>query len=237
MNKILILLINFMFLALFTASSQASVIYADFISSEVKKDLIKQVSSQIQGRIEVNVNQIPYKNLNIPEGKVEIKAEINIQNYFTSTTIAKVGVFVDNKEITSFGVPVKISVYDKVWVASEGINRGSSLTGMNIEIKEKEISEIAKTAARTKNSPDGYLAKKNFRIGEVIDTRYIETIPDIMRNNRVSIIFQSPYITVSMPGEAMQDGKIGDFIKVRNKQYKKDYIGKVVGNNTILVNI
>lgn len=237
MKRILILLINLIFLAVFTASSQASVIYADFISSEIKKDLVKQVSSQIQGRIDVNVNQIPYKTLNIPEGKVEIKAEINMQNYFTSTTVAKVGVFVDNKEFTSFGVPVKISVYDNVWVAAEAINRGSSLTGMNIEVQEKEISEIAKTAARAKNSPDGYLAKKNFRSGEIIDIRHIETIPDIMRNNRVSIIFQSDYVTVSMPGEAMQEGKIGDFIRVRNKQYKKDYIGKVVGNNTILVNI
>ena len=42
---------------------------------------------------------------------------------------------------------------------------------------------------------------------------------------------------VSVDGTAMSDGMCGDYIDVENKNYKKIYNGKVIGENKVLVEI
>ena len=62
--------------------------------------------------------------------------------------------------------------------------------------------------------------------------------PDVVRNGEVRIFFVSnDSVMVSVDGTAMSDGMCGDYIDVENKNYKKVYNGKVIGENKVLVNI
>lgn len=81
-------------------------------------------------------------------------------------------------------------------------------------------------------------AKKAFQKGEIIDKRFVKMRPDVVRNNDVRIFFVSNGdVMVSVDGTAMSDGMLGDYIDVENKNYKKTYNGKVIGENKVLVNI
>ena len=42
---------------------------------------------------------------------------------------------------------------------------------------------------------------------------------------------------ITIDGTAMSDGMLGDYINVENKNYKKVYNGKIIGENRVLVNI
>ena len=234
MKKLILLL--FLILFLFSGKAYAYTLNNQFLTSQIKSSIEEQISSIMPGKIIVDVKSIPYRNIDIPSGKLKIIVSVNLR-YFTQNTIARVSVNVNDKEITAFGVPVKLQVWDRVWVATDSINRGETLSVSNIKVENKEISLIAEKAVKENVSLEGNLVRKNFVPGEVIDMRFIESIPTIMKSSQVSLIFKTRLITVNLPGEALDNGKIGDYIKVRNKNYKKDYIGKVIGENTVLINL
>ena len=81
-------------------------------------------------------------------------------------------------------------------------------------------------------------AKKAFQKGEIIDKRFVKMKPDVARNSDVRIFFVSNgSVMISIDGNALADGMIGDYINVENKNYKRVYNGKVIGENRVLVNI
>jgi len=227
-----------LFLITFLLSGKAYAYTLDnqYLSDQIKKSVEKQVNSVIPGRIIVDVKSIPYQSIKVPDGKLKIKTSVSIR-YFTPNILAKVEIIAGDKKVTEFGVPVKLQVWDKVWVANDTINRGETLSSSNIVLKEKEISYMTDKVVKESTSLEGNLVKKSFIPGEVIDMRYIESIPTIMKNSQVSLIFKTQLITISLAGEALDNGKTGDYIRVRNKNYKKDYIGKVIGENTVLINL
>jgi len=235
-NIIKTVMISLAFLISVVGKANAAVLDSQFIINQIKKDVTKQISSMVSGRIEIEVTNIPYKTIEVPEGKVDIVASSNLQ-HFSSLTVARVEILVNGEKFKSFGTPIKISVYDKVWVAKDVIDRGKSLSGSNIALEKKEITLMAETAVREDFSPFNCSVKKTFKPGDIIDTRYVEKIPLIIKNSPISIVFKSSDITITMSAEALDNGKIGDYIRVRSKQYKKDYIGKVISANTVMVNI
>ena len=62
--------------------------------------------------------------------------------------------------------------------------------------------------------------------------------PDVARNSIVRIFFVSKgAVMITIDGTAMADGMLGDYINVENKNYKRVYNGKIIGENKILVKI
>ena len=81
-------------------------------------------------------------------------------------------------------------------------------------------------------------SKKIFRTGEVIDKRFINVKPDVVRNTEVRVFFASnDNLMVTIDAVALEDGLIGEWVSVENKNYKKVYKGKIIGENRVLVTI
>jgi len=226
-----------LFLGLFTAQAvNAAVLDSKIIVNKIKKDVSQQFSGSVKGKLVTNIVNMPYKSIVIPDGKLEINTIVN-SNYFSSFTIVKVNILVNGKTVKSFGVPVKLAVINKVWVAKTSIDNGEELNLKNIILEDKEVGLLAENAAGEDFSPVNMRTKRVYKSGEIIDKRFNYEEPCVVKNSIVSVVFQNDDFVLTVSGEALENGKMGDFIKVRNKQYKKDYTGKIVGINKILVDI
>ena len=215
--------------------ASAAVLNEKFLKAEIKKDVEEQL--QLGKNTTVEISDLPYQQIEINEGKngkVEIEAKIN-NRFFNPITIVRVSVIVNGEVYKSFVAQAKINTYDKVWVASDYIKRGEVLT--NVALEEKETTYLPKTFAGKSFNPYKYVSKKNYKPGDVIDSNFIENIPAIVKDSPVSVIFKTETISVTIQAIALDKGSIGDYIKVRSKNYKKDYMGKIISENIVLVNI
>lgn len=215
-----------------SSRAYSAVLESQFITEQVKKEVISQLKSDYDGKINVNIRSIPYKTIEIPDGNMEIKTDIG---NFNSISIVRVSIFVDGIKVKSFGVRAEITIKDKVWVAKDWISRGNTLK--NLKMVKKEISSELDSLPGNDFNPERYRARRNIKPGEVIEFNNIEVIPTIVRNSPVSVIFKTPTVSITIPCVAMTSGKTGDFIKVKSKRYKKNYVGKIIGKNLVLVNI
>lgn len=235
-NVFKIALITLFLPILMIGKSSAAVLNIENFKDEIEYNIVQKLKKDVTGEIKVYIKQLPVKTLNVPNGLLIFDVNVN-SKFLSPNSLVTVNVKVDDKTIRTFGVPVEISLNDYVWVATEPIKTGKAFSPSNIKLEKKDISNSMKTALRENFKYSNYFAGKNFNRGEMIDARYLRGIPDVMKDAPVSIIFKTSNLHLVLEGTALDSGKIGDYIRVKNKKYKRYYTGKVISDNKILVKI
>jgi flagella basal body P-ring formation protein FlgA len=232
--KIAIILV--MFPVLTAGRASAAVLSENFLKEEIIKSIKSQLGKITDSEMTVNVIQMPFKSLKVTDGKVTVNADINAGS-FTSRALAKVSICVNGKNERNFGIPIEITAQDYVWVTTEQIRKGCAFTSGNLKLEKRDISSCLRFSANKNFDFSNHIAQKNFNTGEILDKRFIESTPDVLKNNIVTITFESDSISMTMDAQALESGKIGDYIKVKNKKYGKLYQGQITGTNQVLVKI
>lgn len=203
----------------------------------IKSFIVNHYKDLYKGKISTTCGRMSGLPFEAPEGKLDIQVKSTLRDNFVQRSVIRVSIYVDGKFQKALGVPVSLALNDKVWVVTEPIQRDDAITGANVQLAERDISKLAATAARSTSNLINTRVKKTFRAGDVLDHRFIQKDPIVIRNSLVAIVFQSSTVSVSITGEAMEDGSMGDIVRVRNKKFNKEYAGKIIDRGVVLVNI
>ena len=218
-------------------SVEAQMVSSTDVKTSVAKILQTNYTKMVNGDVEVKVSATPFAQLQLPDGKVSYKV-VSGGDKIMPRDIKRVDVYVNNAFIKTLNLPVQTSVYQNVLVASDMIDREQTLTRECTTIKKVDVSMKMDYVLPEKMLEKEITTKKAFQKGEIIDKRFVKMRPDVQRNGEVRIFFVSNGdVMVTIDGTAMADGMTGDYINVENKNYKKVYNGKVIGENRVLVAI
>lgn len=210
-------------------------------SAEVKNQIAKQLEAtynqMVDADVEVKITATPFAQLQLPDGKITYKISQGADKIMPRD-IKRVDVYVNDVFVKTLNLPAQTSVYKEVLVAADIINREQSITRETILLKKIDVSQRMDYVLSEAVLDKEMSAKKAFQKGEVIDKRFVKMKPDVERNKEVRIFFTSNNaVMITVDGTAMADGMTGDYINVENKNYKKVYTGKVIGENRVLVAI
>lgn len=215
----------------------AQMVSSSDVKTSVAKILETNYNKMTNGEVEVKVSATPFAQLQLPDGKVSYKV-VSGGDKILPRDIKRVDVYVNNAFVKTLNLPVQTIVYKDVLVASDFINREQAVTNECATVKRMDVSMKMDYVLDSKMLAKEMTTKKAFQKGEVIDKRFVKMRPDVQRNGEVRIFFVSNGdVMVTIDGTAMADGMTGDYINVENKNYKKVYNGKVIGENRVLVAI
>ena len=227
----------FLFFCLLSSAVSAQTLTSSQVKSDVSKLFETQYKKLTKCDVEVKITGTQFAQLQLPDGKVSYKI-VSGGEKIIPRDIKRVDVYVDGAYIKTLNLPAQTSVYKDVLVASEPINREESVTKECTSIKRLDVSMKMDYVLDERMLEKEMSAKKAFQKGEIIDKRFVKMRPDVARNSEVRVFFVSNgSVMVAIDGTAVQDGMVGDYINVENKNYKKIYNGKIIGENKILVNI
>ena len=231
------LLVTFLIILTGVLNANAQVLSSADVKASVAKILTANYKKMTDAEVEVKVTGTQFAQLQLPDGAVNYKI-VSGGDKIVPRDIKRVDVYVNGAFIKTLNLPVQTSVYKEVLVANDFINREQALTKDNSLVKKMDVSMKMDYILTEKMLEKEITAKKAFQKGEVIDRRFVKMRPDVVRNGEVRIFFVSnDSVMVSVDGTALSDGMCGDYIDVENKNYKKVYNGKVIGENKVLVNI
>lgn len=211
-------------------------------SAQVKAQIAGQLTETYKKQfkdvdVQVKIMATPFAEIQLPDGKITYKITQG-GDKILPRDIKRIDVYVNGAFIRTLNLPAQTSVYKDVLVASDDINREQAISKETTEVKRIDISMKMDYILTDKVLGKEMSAKKAFRKGEVIDKRFVKMRPDVARNGDVRIFFvANGAVMVTIDGTAMADGMYGDYVNVENKNYKKVYTGKVIGENRVLVNI
>ena len=126
-----------------------------------------------------------------------------------------------------FQIDAKISLF----VASSDIPRKTEIDESYVDFKEVEFDHISFKPIDERYL-HGYLTKRDIKKGAIITTKDLSIKPDIKRGDILNASLYSDGIIVNFSVKAMQDGRIGDIIRV-NKDHKKIFKARIVSNSSV----
>ena len=218
-------------------TANAQVVSSAVIKSQIADQLKTNYAKITGGEVEVKITATPFAELQLPDGKISYKI-VQGGDKIVPRDIKRVDIYVNNAFVKTLNLPAQTSIYKEVLVALDSINREQAVTRENVTVKKIDISQKSDYILTENVLNKDITAKKMFQKGEIIDKRFVKMKPDVERNMGVSIFFVSNgAVMITIDGTALSDGMTGDYINVENKNYKKTYKGKVIGENRVLVNI
>lgn len=171
-----------------------------------------------------------------PEGQVDFAVPSDFKlSRVTSRLTLPIVVLQNGEELERSVVSARIEVYREVVTAGRKLLKNQKLQADDLLVQKMEVSLY----------PDKYFVDKNQVIGKISTTLVpqgamllswmVKTQPVISRNDTVRIINRSEGLLVEAQGVALEDGQIGDTIKVRRKSVKQSFEAQVIGPGAVEV--
>lgn len=216
--------------------ASAAVLTREKLSSEIEKQVVAKLSKSVKGELHAQALLLPVDSFEIPNGEMDVVVDLD-NNSFVPKKYATVIIKVNGQKVKKFPTPIALTLSQNVWVATDAITRNSSLNESNFTLEKKDITKnYALVITSDKNISD-YIAIRDIRTGDVIDKRFVMPKPDVAKNSVISVVFDTGGVNIAIDGESMQNGCVGDLIRVHSNQYKRYYTGTVVSSNKVLVKI
>nr|WP_320147968.1 flagellar basal body P-ring formation chaperone FlgA [uncultured Anaeromusa sp.] len=208
-------------------------------ASEVAKAAVGEVYRQADvqpgdERVQVRVLSLP-EGIEVPEGEVKLQVDLLYGLRYNAPTVARVVAMQDTQKVGQAILRLDVRRYQEVVVAARMLP-GKSLL---------QPGDLKQLHLETGRLPDGFLVdpakaigqqlQRSLRSGDVLmDSMLLQ--PVIMRRGTaVTIQVRQGEMIVSASGEALQDGGIGQRIRVKNLVSKRIVTAKVIDEATVEV--
>ncbi len=132
-------------------------------------------------------------------------------------------------------VTALVEVYHRVICASRPLSRGHVITSTDLAMVKMPLSRIRGRAIENRQAALGMALRQSVWPGQVITQNMLVPPVIIHKGDKVTIIADSPYLSVRATGLACQNGSKGQMVWVKNLNSKREILAKVTGPETVVV--
>lgn len=128
-----------------------------------------------------------------------------------------------------------IAHYKQVVVARTDLPRKASLSSTLLSLSEVDVSKVRGDYYTSLEEVQGLQLRSRLRAGDVLSSNNILITDAINRGEQITIVATNGTLSVRMGGEALDSGKVGDQVRVRNLQSGRVVRALVVGRGRVEV--
>ena len=134
-------------------------------------------------------------------------------------------------------VRIKQSVSTEIVVAKRAILRNALITEADVTLERADVARMRPESYLTDlRAVVGTRAQRPIGAGEWLAPGLVRATLDIKEGGRVTVVYSSASLNLRTPGVAMNPGRVGDFIPVRNLQSGRIVYGIIQADDTVKVN-
>jgi len=177
-----------------------------------------------------------FKELKYRSGNVSFEvAELYPDFKPLGNVIVPIQVIVDGVEKEKLFLRTKVSVFDKIVVAKKRLKRGDLLDGDAIALEERDIAALSTAVIRDDSLALGKEAKTFIPQGNAVYEWMIKDRPMVKKEDKVNVIAGSQNLTVNAKGISLDDGLMGQTIRIKNPVSGKEFTAVVTGTEEVTV--
>jgi len=190
--------------------------------------------SNLLPHIELRFKKIEFPDAyQVPQGRVEhqvIPAKVGVIGSRRLTLLTRV----DGQTVSNQSIRVELEALAEIEIATSSMRRGKILSAQDIELRYQDISKIREPIF-DQTDIIGKRLKRSVRLGQPLQVNQVEFPPVIKRGDRVIIQAQNQGLMLTAAGEAKQDGRTGEEIRVMNSNSRKEVLCQVVASGLVKV--
>ncbi|MCP4567853.1 MAG: flagellar basal body P-ring formation protein FlgA [FCB group bacterium] len=145
----------------------------------------------------------------------------------------RVEVYRDGALIDKGSVSLDIKCSADLLVPVRNIKRHEPLTPDLFTLKRFDITKRTERMLGDNSHLQGSRAKQNLTAGRYVPLGRIEIIPDVENGDQVALVGDGTLLDIRVKGVALQNGNIGETIRVKNIDSRKILVGRVKSPGTV----
>jgi flagella basal body P-ring formation protein FlgA len=206
-----------------------------------KKQYIHEAKNYLRQKLEDKYDQIQievdglYKDINLPKGKLLINYQIKNRQSVRKRMQVWADIFIDNQKVMSHPVWFKVRAYGQAWVSKYDQSAGAAIRGNMFTRQYVDIAKIGRNVISELPECCYMRLRKKMYIGDVLVQENAEEIPAIARGSKVHVIATTESVQIATKVTSLQDGDIGDIVKLQKGRDGLVYNAKVIGRNMLTV--
>ncbi|HHH46015.1 MAG TPA: flagellar basal body P-ring formation protein FlgA [Thiotrichales bacterium] len=130
-------------------------------------------------------------------------------------------------------VPARVSVHAPVVVARKSLAAHARLTEADLKLEDRDISLLHAGMFTSVDSLKGAELRYPVAAGRVITPAQVVPDRPVRRNHAVTIVSGGPGFHIEVAGIALQDGRPGERIRVRNRRSGRVIEARVIGRDRV----
>ncbi|MFO7783491.1 MAG: flagellar basal body P-ring formation chaperone FlgA [Thermodesulfobacteriota bacterium] len=201
---------------------------------EIFRDHILKAAPWPETDIIMESIRVP-EDLALPEGALRWNIRKNGNTDYLGNVSAALTFYVDSRRIRRVPVSGRVSITREVVRAAGNIQRGDVIATKDVEIVEETTMRRHGEALVSKEEAVGKQAARRIRAGSTLTSAMVEYPPVVERGSSVIILAENDSLRITTRGEALQDGRQGESIRVRNLQSGKEFSSIVTGPGWVAV--
>ena len=139
--------------------------------------------------------------------------------------------------VGTWQVPLQAKIYREIWVARSALKRGELIADADLVRERRDVLGLRDPLLSA--APPDRMAElaENVLAGAPVFARSLRLRPLIYRGQVVEAQVIQGAMSISLKVEVLENGSVGQLVRVRNPQTKREFRGKVQNEQTILVNL
>jgi flagella basal body P-ring formation protein FlgA len=129
----------------------------------------------------------------------------------------------------------RVKVYDTVAVATRRLGRHETITGNDIRFERRDITHLTDSCFSESRRVVGKRVKRVITVGTMLKSSDVETIPLVGRGSGVIVSIVVGAVSVTSKAKALEDGELGELIRVQDLVTGKRLTGTVAGDRLVVL--
>ncbi len=146
-----------------------------------------------------------------------------------------VGVRCEGRKPWKLYVRVKVATIGPVVVAAHALARGQQIAATDLRVEDRDTSRLHRAFFTDPQGLVGQRTRRQITAGKLLHPGLVERRQLIRRGGLVKIMVRHGGLRVSMKGKALENGSLGEQVRVRNTASGRDITGEVVAAGVIEV--
>lgn len=200
-------------------------------AEEISAAVLEALTPLAEEGVTLTVERVPAVP-SLPRGAVEMEIErpARMERTFFVPVTLRVGT-----ESIKVSVTMHASRLGTILLAARRLERGMLLTASDFVEKSVDVYEAPRDAVRSSADAIGAVVQRTINANTPLTSAAIEKEAVIRRGDRVQISASIPGLTIQAAGEALDGGRIGQVIRVRNTDSRKIVSGRVTGAGEVMI--
>jgi flagella basal body P-ring formation protein FlgA len=146
-----------------------------------------------------------------------------------------VDIHAEDEPPRSAQVRLRVRSFADVLVSADRLSSRDIIDEDSFVLERVDITDLREQPVTSMDDVLGYRLTRNLRRGAVLTMRAVEPFPDMEQNASVTIVFTAGLCTVTARGQSLQDGYIGETVRVKNEASGKIIRAEVADSHTVIL--
>ncbi len=175
------------------------------------------------------------EKMTLPEGVLSREITVPDQALRGGSMTASIRFLVNGREVKRLKVVGKVEIYADVVSARYFLNKHQEIQEKDLQWENRNISAMPADLVTDMKEIVGKRTTLSINRNEVLRRGMAELIPAVKRGDRVLLVAERPQFKITTLGEAKEEGRKGERIKLVNLSSKKEVYGRVLDANTVQI--